>query len=37
VRYRITPEPLSDAVRWMTDVGGRWDDRLARLAESLGS
>ncbi len=37
VRYRITPEPMSDAVRWMTDVGGRWDDRLARLAESLGS
>jgi DNA-binding transcriptional ArsR family regulator len=35
VRYRLTPEPLSEAVRWMTDVGGRWDERLARLAQSL--
>ncbi len=35
VRYRLTPEPLSDAVRWMTDVGGRWDERLNRLAENL--
>ena len=31
VRYRVTPEPLSDAVSWMADVGGQWDDRLAAL------
>ncbi len=31
VRYRVTPEPLSDAVSWMAAVGGQWDDRLARL------
>ena len=33
VRYRVTPEPLSEAVGWMTQVGGEWDDRLARLAQ----
>jgi DNA-binding transcriptional ArsR family regulator len=32
VRYRVTPAPLNDAVSWMTDVGGQWDDRLAALA-----
>lgn len=32
VRYRITPAPLSDAMAWMTTVGSRWDERLARLA-----
>jgi ArsR family transcriptional regulator, cadmium/lead-responsive transcriptional repressor len=32
VRYRVTPEPLSDAVSWIADVGGQWDARLARLA-----
>ena len=37
VRYQLTPEPLSDAVRWMTDVGGQWDRRLERLAHRLGS
>jgi DNA-binding transcriptional ArsR family regulator len=31
VRYQVTPEPLSDAVSWMADVGGQWDDRLAAL------
>ena len=25
VRYRVTPEPLSEAVSWMAQVGGRWD------------
>ena len=34
-RYAVTPEPLRDAVAWMADVGGRWDDRLARLGDSL--
>ena len=36
VRYRVTPEPLSDAVGWMAQVGGQWDERLARLARALG-
>ena len=32
-RYTLTPAPLSDAMRWMDDVGSQWDARLARLAE----
>jgi DNA-binding transcriptional ArsR family regulator len=36
VRYRVTPEPLSDAVSWMADVGAEWDDRLAVLRRQLG-
>jgi len=32
-RYTLTPAPLADAMRWMDEVGGQWDDRLARLAE----
>jgi DNA-binding transcriptional ArsR family regulator len=36
VRYRVTPAPLSDAVSWMTSVGGQWDERLAALARALG-
>ena len=35
-RYRLTPEPLSDAVVWMERIGDRWDERLARLREHLG-
>ena len=31
VRYRMTPEPLSEAVSWMAEVGGQWDRRLATL------
>ena len=31
VRYRVTPAPLSDAVSWMADVGGQWDNRLGAL------
>lgn len=36
VRYRITPQPLSDAVGWMAEVGADWDDRLATLATMFG-
>jgi DNA-binding transcriptional ArsR family regulator len=36
VRYSVTPAPLSDAVSWMADVGGQWDQRLAALASALG-
>ena len=32
VRYYVTPAPLSNAVSWMAEVGGQWDERLARLA-----
>jgi DNA-binding transcriptional ArsR family regulator len=35
VRYAITPEPLEDAVGWMTTVGAQWDRRLARLRGRL--
>jgi DNA-binding transcriptional ArsR family regulator len=35
VRYRFTPEPLSDAASWMAAVSGQWDDRLAALAATL--
>lgn len=31
MRYRVTPEPLNDAIGWMARVGGEWDERLARL------
>ncbi len=34
-RYVLTPEPLSDAARWMAEVGGAWDERLDRLEEKL--
>jgi DNA-binding transcriptional ArsR family regulator len=30
-RFRATPEPLSEAIAWMAEVGGRWDARLERL------
>lgn len=35
VRYRVTPAPLSDAVSWMAEVGGRWDERLQALGREL--
>jgi DNA-binding transcriptional ArsR family regulator len=31
-RYRLTPEPMGEAMAWMAGVGARWDERLARLA-----
>jgi DNA-binding transcriptional ArsR family regulator len=34
-RYRLTPEPLTDALVWMERIGERWDERLARLREHL--
>jgi DNA-binding transcriptional ArsR family regulator len=36
-RYRLTPAPLDDAVRWMAEVGAAWDDRLERLREHVSS
>jgi len=34
-RYAVTPEPLGEAVQWIAEVGGRWDDRLAKLGRSV--
>lgn len=30
-QFRATPAPLADAIAWMAEVGGRWDERLERL------
>jgi DNA-binding transcriptional ArsR family regulator len=35
VHYRVTPGPMTDAVRWMTGVGAEWDRRLERLRAVL--
>jgi DNA-binding transcriptional ArsR family regulator len=35
-RYRLTPEPLGEAVTWIEHVGGQWDERLAALSRHLG-
>jgi DNA-binding transcriptional ArsR family regulator len=34
-RYTVTPEPLRDAVAWMTSVGAEWDERLDKLGRLL--
>jgi ArsR family transcriptional regulator, cadmium/lead-responsive transcriptional repressor len=34
-RYRLTPEPLGEAIEWMAAAGARWEERLARLQERL--
>jgi DNA-binding transcriptional ArsR family regulator len=36
-RFRLTPAPLSEAVTWMADVGGQWDERLESLTRFLRS
>jgi DNA-binding transcriptional ArsR family regulator len=36
VLFRPTPAPMSDAMVWMAEVGGQWDDRLAALERQLG-
>ncbi|UJA19112.1 helix-turn-helix transcriptional regulator [Thermoleophilia bacterium SCSIO 60948] len=33
--FRPTPEPMSEAMRWMSAVGSRWDARLERLGRQL--
>jgi DNA-binding transcriptional ArsR family regulator len=33
--YELQPEPLTDAARWMEEVGGEWDRRLGKLRRSL--
>lgn len=34
-RYRLTPEPLGEAVSWLADAGAHWDERLERLRRHL--
>jgi ArsR family transcriptional regulator, cadmium/lead-responsive transcriptional repressor len=35
VLFRPTPAPMSDAMAWMAEVGGQWDDRLSALERQL--
>jgi DNA-binding transcriptional ArsR family regulator len=35
-RYRLTPQPLTEAMDWMAEVGAQWDARLAALRRHLG-
>ena len=35
MRYRLTPEPLEEAVDWLERVGAEWDERLAALTRHL--
>ena len=35
VRYRVDSDTVGDAARWLTDVGTRWDHRLAALQRQL--
>lgn len=37
VRYRLQPQPLSEAARWVAEVGAQWDSRLDRLQRRLGA
>jgi DNA-binding transcriptional ArsR family regulator len=34
-RYRPTPAPMGDAISWMAEVGGAWDERLAALERQV--
>ena len=36
-RYQLTPGRFTDAMSWMADVGGKWDDRLDALQEHFRS
>jgi DNA-binding transcriptional ArsR family regulator len=36
VLFRPTPGPMSEAMAWMAEVGGQWDERLAALERQLG-
>jgi DNA-binding transcriptional ArsR family regulator len=33
--YRLTPQPLGDALAWMAEVGADWDARLKSLERHL--
>ena len=34
-RYTPTPAPMGEAISWMTEIGGRWDERLAALERQV--
>jgi DNA-binding transcriptional ArsR family regulator len=34
-RYRLVPTAIEPAVKWIVDVGGEWDARLAALKEQV--
>jgi DNA-binding transcriptional ArsR family regulator len=36
-RYRLEPQPLSEAARWIACVGGEWDERLGTLERLLAA
>jgi len=36
-RYRLTPEPMTEAMSWMAAVGAQWDERLAALTAHLAA
>ena len=36
-RYRLTPEPMTEAMAWMASVGAQWDERLEALRAHLSS
>jgi DNA-binding transcriptional ArsR family regulator len=33
--FHATPAPLSEAIEWMAQVGGQWDERLGRLRAAV--
>ena len=35
VLFRPTPGPMSEAMAWMAEVGGQWDERLAALERQI--
>jgi DNA-binding transcriptional ArsR family regulator len=34
-RYRLTPDPFTDAAAWMAEVGAGWERRLAALRDHV--
>jgi len=34
-RYRLTPQPMGQAMEWMTEVGAQWDTRLVALRRTI--
>lgn len=36
VRYTLRSERLDDVMGWVAEVGGEWDQRLARLRHRFG-
>lgn len=35
VLYDVAPARLSEASRWLADIGAKWDSRLSALSEQL--